>query len=727
MMRHTSLLALLAGAVVLAACSTPTRAETGMPPTAESPETVLLAPWTGPYGGVPPFDKARVDLLAPALEAAMAAELAEIDAIAANPEPATFENTIVALERAGHGLERASTIYGIYSSSLSTPEFQAVERKMAPRLAAHADRIAQNEALFRRIAAVYESPEKARLTPEQQRLVWQRHTDFVLAGARLGPADKQRVAAINQQLATLFTNFGQNILSDEEHNYVVLETEADLAGLTPAFVSSAASAAAERGLKGKWVVLNMRSSVEPFLTYSERRDLRKRVFDNFVRRGDEGDAHDNNAIITEILALRAERARLLGFETHAHWQLQNSMAGTPERTLELMEAVWVPAVARAREEVADMQAVADAEDAGIVIEPWDYRYYAEKVRKAKYDLDENAIKPYLQLDSLRDAMFWSAGQLYGLRFERLEPGAVPVYHPDVTVFEVKNRDGQHQGLFYFDPWARVGKQSGAWMNAYRSQGTFDGKITTIVSNNLNFIEPPAGEVPLIGWDDARTLFHEFGHAVHGLLSDVTYPSMSGTAVVRDYVELSSQIMEHWLSTREVLDRFARHYETGAPCPDELIRKIQRAEKFNQGFATVEYLSAALVDMKLHLAGGKRIDPDAFERDTLAAIGMPREIVMRHRTPQFQHIFSSDGYSAGYYSYLWADQLVADSWEAFLEADGPWDPVVAASFAKNVLSAGNSVDPVQGYRAFRGRDASVEPLMRKRGFPVPPGGADRQPD
>jgi peptidyl-dipeptidase Dcp len=374
-----------------------------------------------------------------------------------------------------------------------------------------------------------------------------------------------------------------------------------------------------------------------------------------------------------------------------------------------------------------MQAVADAEGAGIGIEPWDYRYYAEKVRKAKYDLDENAIKPYLQLDSLRDAMFWTAGQLYGLRFERLEPGAVPVYHPDVTVFEVKNRDGRHQGLFYFDPWARSGKQSGAWMNAYRPQERFDGETATIVSNNLNFIEPPAGEAQLIGWDDARTLFHEFGHAVHGLLSDVTYPTLAGTAVVRDYVELSSQIMEHWLSTPEVLDRFARHYETGAPCPEELIRKIQRAEKFNQGFATVEYLSSALVDMKLHLAGGKRIDPDAFERDTLAAIGMPREIVMRHRTPQFQHIFSGDGYSAGYYSYLWADQLVADTWEAFLEADGPWDPVVAASFAKHVLSAGNSVDPVQGYRAFRGRDAGVEPLMRKRGFPVPPHATVEQPD
>ena len=725
-MRHTSTLAVLASAVALTACSTPTKTEPSMQQTAEKP-VALLAPWTGPYGGVPPFDQARVDLLAPALEAAMAAELAEIDAIAANPEPPTFENTIVALERAGRSLDRARTIYGVYSSSLSTPEFQAVEREMAPRLAAHADRIAQNEALFRRIEAVYESPEKARLTPEQQRLVWLRHTNLVLAGARLGPAEKQRVAAINQRLATLFTSFGQNVLADEEHNYVVLEKEADLAGLPPGFVASAASAAAERGLSGKWVVLNTRSSVEPFLTYSDRRDLRRQVFDNFVNRGDEGDAHDNNAIIAEILALRAERAQLLGFETHAHWRLQNTMAKTPERTLELMEAVWSPAVARVREEVADMQAIADAEGAGLIIEPWDYRYYAEKVRKAKYDLDENEIKPYLKLDSLREAMFWSAGQLYGLRFEPLTPGAVPVYHPDVTIWEVKDREGRHQGLFYFDPYARNGKRSGAWMNAYRPQERFDGKVATIVSNNLNFIEPPAGAATLIGWDDARTLFHEFGHAVHGLLSDVSYPSVAGTRVVRDYVELPSQIMEHWLSTREVLDRYARHSVTGEPMPDGLVEKIRRAENFNQGFATVEFLSAALVDMKLHLAGSRRIDPDAFERDTMKAIGMPREIVMRHRTPQFMHIFSSDSYSAGYYSYLWADKLVADSWEAFKEAGGPWDAAVAARFAEHVLSAGNSVDPDLGYRAFRGRDATVEPLLRKRGFPVPAGGASDKPD
>ena len=717
-MRHTSPLLLLAGAIALAACSTTAPQPEPIMPIAAETSNPLLAPWTGPYGGVPPFDRASVELLGPAMEAAMAAELEEIEAIAANPEPPTFDNTIAALERAGRAKDRVDTVYGIYSSSLATPEFQALERQMEPRLAAHRDRINQNEALFRRIEAVYESADKASLTPEQQRLLWLRHTNLVLAGAKLGPEDKKRVAAINQRLASLYTAFSQNVLADEEHQFVMLQREADLAGLPAGYLTSAAAAAKDRGLDGKWVVLNTRSSVEPFLTYSDRRDLRKEVFDRFVNRGDEGDEHDNNAIIPEILALRAERAKLLGFETHAHWRLQNTMAKTPQRTIELMEAVWAPAVARVREEVADMQAVADAEGAGITIEPWDYRYYAEKVRKAKYDLDENEIKPYLQLDKLREAAFWSAGQLYGLQFSAVPAGSVPVYHPDVSVWEVRGGDGRHVGLFYFDPYARSGKRSGAWMNAYRPQERFDGEVAPVVSNNLNFIEPPSGMPALVSWDDARTLFHEFGHALHGLLSDVSYPSVAGTRVVRDYVELPSQLMEHWLSTREVLDRFALHYETGQPMPQALVDKIRRAETFNQGFATVEYLSAALVDMKLHLAGSTPIDADAFERETLAAIGMPREIVMRHRTPQFLHIFSGDSYSAGYYSYLWADKLVADTWEAFMEAGSAWDPAVAARLEQNVLSAGNSVDPDQGYRAFRGQDATVAPLLRKRGFPVP---------
>jgi peptidyl-dipeptidase Dcp len=416
-----------------------------------------------------------------------------------------------------------------------------------------------------------------------------------------------------------------------------------------------------------------------------------------------------------VLALRAERAKLLGFPTHAHWRLQDSMAKTPERAVELMEAVWKPAVARVREEVADMQALADAEGAGIRIEPWDYRYYAEKVRKAKYDLDEAEITPYLQLDKLREGMFFTAGRLFGLSFRPVDPRQVPVYHPDVGVWEVHDRDARLLGLFYFDPYARKGKRSGAWMTAYRSQERFDGVVPTLVANNCNFSKPAAGEPALLSWDDATTLFHEFGHALHGLCSNVSYPSLAGTSVARDYVEFPSQVLEHWLSTPEVLDRFALHHATGQPMPRALVAKIERAKRFNEGFRTVEFLASALIDMKLHLAGDVAIDPAAFERDTLAALGMPPEIVMRHRTPQFLHVFADDGYSAGYYSYLWADVITADAWEAFTEAGSPWNEAVAGRLLEHVLSVGNTLPPEQGYRAFRGRDPAVDALMRKRGF------------
>jgi peptidyl-dipeptidase Dcp len=453
--------------------------------------------------------------------------------------------------------------------------------------------------------------------------------------------------------------------------------------------------------------------MEPFLTYSARRELREKVWRTYYSRGDNADAKDNNKIITEILKLRAERAHLLGYATHAHWRLENQMAKTPERAMALMEAVWKPAVARVHEEVADMQALADKEGAGIKIAPWDYRYYAEKVRKAKYDLDENEIKPYLQLEKLREGMFWVAGELFGFQFQQLS--GLPVPQPDVRVFEVKDASGRHVGLWYFDPYARAGKQSGAWMNEYRTQERFDVDIPAIVSNNSNFVKGKAGEPILVSWDDARTLFHEFGHALHGLNSNVSYPSLAGTNVARDYVEFPSQILENWLSTPEVLSRFAVHAQTGKLIPQELVQKIERAATFNQGFKTVEYLASALVDMRLHLAGDAEIDPDAFERDTLKALGVPEQIVMRHRTPQFAHIFASDGYSAGYYSYLWADTLSADAWEAFTEAGGAYDKSVAKRLHDDVFSVGNSVDPADAYRAFRGRDAGIGALMRKRGF------------
>ena len=698
---------------------------------AAAPHT-LLQPWSGPYGGVPPFDKASPAQLGPALEAGMAEHLAELERIANDPSPPTFANTIAAMERSGRALDRASTIYYIYSATLSNDAVQTVERDIEPKIAAFRDSITQNERLFKRIAAVYETRTTSGLTSEEQRLTWLTYKNFVRAGARLDAGSKQRLAQINQLLAGLFTRFSQNLLADENERFTVLESEAVLAGLPDSVRAGFAADAESRGRKGKWLVANTRSSVEPFLTYSSRRDLREKVWRVFVDRGDNGDARDNNAIIAEILQLRAERARLLGYETHAHWRLEDSMARTPERAMQLMEAVWKPAVARVHEEVADMQKLADAERAGanggvgasggvgaITIEPWDYRYYAEKVRKAKYDLDTNELKPYLQLEKLREGMFFVAGELFGLQFTELPAGAVPVYHPDVRVWRVDDKTGQLVGLWYFDPYARIGKQSGAWMNAYRNQERFDGDIKTIVSNNSNFVKGKPGEPVLISWDDAVTLFHEFGHALHGLSSNVNYPSVSGTNVARDYVEFPSQLLEHWLPVKEVLDRFAVHYQTGKPIPAELVAKVEKAKTFNQGFATVEYLSAALMDMNLHLTArpDSRIDPDAFERETLAALGMPREIVMRHRTPQFGHVFSGDGYSAGYYSYLWADTLTADAWEAFGEGKGAWDRNVADRLRNNVFSIGNTVDPAEAYRSFRGRDPQIEALMRKRGFPV----------
>jgi peptidyl-dipeptidase Dcp len=680
---------------------------------AEPSPNPLLRPWEGPSGGVPPFDRVRVADFEPALEAGMADQLARIETIADRAEPATFANTTAEIERAGRVFERVRAVYDVFGSDLNDDAMQEVERRMAPRLAAFADRIVQNERLFARVAAVYETRETAGLTPEQQRLAWLHYTDLVRAGARLDAVKKKRLAAINEELAGLFTAFAQNVLADEESQAVFLEAAADLAGCPEAVRAAAAAAAGERGRAG-FAIVNTRSSVEPFLTYADRRDLRERVWRMFVGRGAGGDATDNHATIAKVLALRAERARLLGFPTHAHWRLEDSMAKTPARAVELMEAVWKPAVARVRAEVADMQALADAEGAGLRIEPWDYRYYAEKVRKAKYDLDEAEITPYLQLDNLREGLFFTAGRLFGLAFRPVDPREVPVYHPNVRVWEVQDRGGRLLGLFYFDPFARKGKRSGAWMTAYRAQERFDGAVPTLVANNCNFSKPAAGPA-LLSWDDATTLFHEFGHALHGLCSRVEYPSLAGTSVARDFVEFPSQVLEHWLATPEVLDRFALHHETGAPMPRALVAKIEKAKRFNEGFRTVEFLASALVDMRLHLAADGVADPAAFERDTLAALGMPREIVMRHRTPQFLHVFADDGYSAGYYSYLWADVITADAWEAFTEAGGPWDEAVAGRLLEHVFQVGNTVPPEEGYRKFRGRDPAVDALMRKRGF------------
>jgi peptidyl-dipeptidase Dcp len=685
-------------------------------PMKASAENPLLRPWSGPYGGCPPFASVKVSDFRPALLAAMEMKRAEIDRIARNPEPATFENTFVALESAGQTYQQVRAVYDVWSANLNSDEFGKTEAEMEPLKAAFEDEISQNEALFRRIKTVYESPDFQKRSEEDRRLGWRRYFNFVLAGALLDSQAKAKVTAINQKLAGLYTRFSQNLLADERDLFLEITSSADLGGLSPSQTDAARSLAAAKGKPGSWIIANTRSSVDPFLTYSDRRDLREKVWRMFINRGDNGGPSDNNAIITEILLLRARRALLLGYETHAHWRLANMMAQKPEKAMALMESVWGPAVALVKKEVAEMQAIADREGAGIRIEPWDYRYYAEKVRKDRYDLDQNEVKKYLQLEKLKEGMFWVAGELFGLRFTPVRD--VPVFHPDVQVYKVTDgKTGRLSGLWYFDPYARPGKRSGAWMTAYRDQHRVGGKeVITLVSNNSNFLKGKPGEPVLISWDDAETLFHEFGHALHGLCSNVTYPTLSGTSVPQDYVEFPSQILERWLSTGPVLQKYALHYRTGKPMPEDLAARINRASAFNQGFQTVEATASALVDMQMHLAGEKMIDPDAFERETLQKLGMPSEIVMRHRTPQFSHIFSSDEYSAGYYSYLWSDVISADAFEAFAEAPGgAYDKEVARRLFENVFSAGNKTDPALAYPKFRGKEPSPAALMKNRGL------------
>ncbi|HSF17042.1 MAG TPA: M3 family metallopeptidase [Vicinamibacteria bacterium] len=676
----------------------------------------LLAPWTGPHG-VPAFDKMDLASLKPALEAGMAKNLAEMDAIAQSSEPPTFENTILAMERSGRDLGRVFTYYGVWSSNLSTPEFRDIEREMAPKLSEFQSKITQNARLFERIRAVHDGAEMGSLRSDQKRLVQLIYNGFARNGATLQGEAKERYAAIDQRLAELETQFSNNVLADEE-GYVTYLDETQLSGLPASFVQSAASAAKERGQEGKYAVTNTRSSMDPFLTFSDERDLREKVWRTYYDRGDNGDEHDNNAIIAETLKLRHERINLLGYENYASWRLEDRMAKTPERAFELMRAVWPAAIARVAEEVADMQAVSDKEGSGVEIAPWDYRYYAEKVRKAKYDLDSDEVKQYLQLDKLREAMFMVAGQLFGFEFVPIAEGKVPVFHPTVKVWEVTNRTtGEHIGLWYLDPFARAGKRSGAWATSYRSHETFDGKQTVLASNNSNFIAGASGEPVLVSWSDAETFFHEFGHALHYFSSNVAYPTLNGG--VRDYTEFQSQLLERWLLTDRVIEGYLVHHETGEPIPADLVKKIKNAATFNQGFETTEYLASALVDMMYHTADPEGLDPDAFEREALRELDMPREIVMRHRSTHFSHIFSGEGYSAGYYGYLWADVLTSDAAEAFAEAPGGfYDKKVAARLVEHLFAPRNAVDPAEAYRAFRGRDARIDALMRDRGFPIP---------
>jgi peptidyl-dipeptidase Dcp len=671
-----------------------------------------FAPWTGPYEGVPPWDKLQPEHFPPAFAQAIANRRAEYEKIASNPAKPTFDNTIGAMQRAGRDLQRVNALFGVMTSNVTTPAYQALDKEWSPKLAAASDEITFNQPLFRRIEAVYQ--QRATLNPEQARLTERIYDSFVRQGAKLNTEQKAQLGQYNQQLATLFSDFSAKVLADE-NTFIVIDSEADLAGLSDSQKASAKAAADKRNLSGKWVIVNTRSSVDPFLTFSSNRALREKVWKAFKNRGDNGDANDTNAVIAQIVKLRADRAKLLGFETHAHWRMQDTMAKDPQKATDLMLTVWKPTVARVKEEVADMQAIAAKEGANITIEPWDYLYYAEKVRKDRYDLDQNELKPYFALENMIQASYWAAEQLYGITFTEIT-GKVPVFNPDVRVWEVRDKGtNAYRGLFYRDDFAAPGKRSGAWATTYRSHETFDGKRTPLSSNNNNFVRGAPGEPVLISLDDAETLFHEFGHALHSLLSEVNYPGLSGTP--RDYVEYPSQVNEYWVLTRPVLDRFAKHYETGQPMPAELLKKVEAASKFNQGYDTAEYLSSAIVDMKLHLVADGVVDPDKFEREALAEIGMPRELAMRHRLPQFNHLFSSDAYSAGYYSYLWSDTMAADSQKAFQETGDPFHPETAAKMRKYILAPGNSTDRAEAYRQFRGRDPDIKALLEKRGFPT----------
>jgi peptidyl-dipeptidase Dcp len=706
----------LAGAAAIALSAAPAlaaQATAAGAATAVVPDNILLKKWTGPYDGVPPWDQVSTAQFPQAFQFSIDEMLKEVDAIANNSAEPTFENTIDAMERAGERLDYVQSIFGVYSSNLSTPEVQGINKEWSPKLSAAYDRINLNSALFKRIERLYEQRDSLGLDAKQKRLLTRTYEGFVRRGAKLNDAQKAQLSDYNQQLAGAFSDFNSKLLADE--STYTSATEAELAGV-PADVKDAAAAAAKEAGQpaGTFAIANTRSAVEPVLSFGTDRAFREKVWKAFVQRGDNGNANDNNALIAKIVKLRADRAKLLGYATHADWRMQDTMAKSPAKAMDLMMRVWKPAVARVHQEVADMKPFA-AKDGVTTVEPWDYRYYQEKVRKAKYDLSQEEIKPYLALDNLVKGMFWSAEQLYDLKFTE-NTGKVPVFQPDVRTFEVSNaKTGEVTGLFYLDTYARQGKRSGAWATTYRSRAGLLGDKIVLGSNNNNFTKPSAGKPVLISLTDAETLWHEFGHAIQYYLSDVKYPSLGGSP--RDFVEYPSQVNENWLLTRPVLDKFARHYQTGEAMPDALVNKIEASDTFNQGFATVEYLSSALVDMMLHTQPDGVVDPDKFEREALAKLGMPKEMVMRHRLPQFGHLFSSDSYSAGYYSYLWSETMDADTWEAFEATGNPYDRKIADGFRTYLLSTGNETDRAEAYRQFRGRDPNVDALLKRRGFPT----------
>ncbi|MEH3145293.1 MAG: M3 family metallopeptidase [Methylobacterium frigidaeris] len=666
--------------------------------------------WTTPHG-LPPFERIVPAHYEPAFARALDEHAAEIAAVAGNPEPASFANTVEALERSGAALRRVSSTFFNLTGSHTNPELQQVERVVAPRLARHRSALFLNPDLWARVRAV---PEDG-LSEEQARVLDRYRTTFRRAGADLDAAAKERLAAIAGRLAELGTEFSQHLLADEAGFTLVLDGEDDLAGLPPFLRAAAARAAEERGLQGQHVVTLSRSLIDPFLVFSTRRDLREKAYGAWIGRGETGGPTDNRAIIAETMQLRAERSRLLGFESYAEFRLADTMAGSPDAAMGLLRDVWAPARQRAAEERDRLQAIVREEGGNFDLAPWDWRHYAEKLRRAEHDLDEGEIKPYLPLDGMIAASFDTASRLFGLGFEELSD--FPRYHPEVRAWSVRDRDGTEIGLFLGDYFARPSKRSGAWMSGFRSQEKLTGPVTPIIVNVMNFAKGGDGEPALLSFDDARTLFHEFGHALHGLLSDVTYPLLAGTAVAGDFVELPSQLYEHWLEQPEVLRAHAKHYRTGEPMPEDLLRRLLAARTFNQGFATVEYTASAIVDLDLHLSGEAEagLDVLAFEAESLRRIDMPAEISMRHRTPHFAHIFAGEGYAAGYYSYLWSEVLDADAFDAFREAGDIFDPATAARLRDYVYAAGNLRDARSAYTAFRGRLPSIDPLLRKRGL------------
>jgi peptidyl-dipeptidase Dcp len=672
----------------------------------------LLKPWTGGFGGVPPWDQVKPAMFPPAFESAMASLRGEILAIRDAKTKPTFKTVTLGLENAGEAMDRVQSMWGVFTSNLATKEVQDINREWSPKLAKFYDELFLDPKLAARVKGAYDTRASQGLDAQQTRLIERSYRGFVRRGAYLSDAQRAEVTTLNQALAAAYSEFSRKVLADEE-TWIVLG-EGDLAGLPDSFKASLKAAADERKVAG-WAVVNTRSSVQPFLMNSTNRPLREKVWKAFVKRGDNNDANDTKAVIAQILKLRQQRATLLGFKNHAMFRMDDTMAETPANAMKLMMSVWPAARARVAEEVADMQAMADKENAGITIEPWDYRFYAEKVRKAKYDLDEGEVKPYLELNNMMSAAFYACGRLYDLDFKE-NTGTIPVFDPEVRTYEVTHKvTGKNVGIFYADNYARSGKRSGAWATRYRGQQKLGGDRNVLASNNNNFVKGGAGEPTLISLDDATTLFHEFGHAIHSLLQNVTYPGLSGTP--RDFVEYPSQVNENWLLTRDVLDKYAKHYKTGEPMPQVLVDKIEKSSTFNQGFDTVEYLSCAILDMQLHDRETPVSDIDAFEKEALAALGMPKEIALRHRMPHFNHLFSSDAYSAGYYSYLWSETMDADTWAAFVESGDVWDKKTADRFRLTLLSTGNETDRKVAYRAFRGRDPDVTALFKRRGFPV----------